>query len=823
MITTSSYAKRILLVEDLDQFYGPITRWLREEGYDVTLAKTHEEALQALDTMHYHLAIVDIRLDDADDKNEAGMELLLDIEERQLNDVMPCIVLTAYENVSNILVATQQRRVARYIQKRGGYRIELLKAIRELFEERIKINFDLVYDGDSDDLINDVASDINWSMGAKPQLDILTPQVRDLFGKLFAKARRLYMSKLKPGLTGAAVVRVQPTWEHGLGPSYVAKIGRRDKVTTEHQNYEEYVKPYLPPNTIAQVAVAHTQYISALLYTFAETDLGPLEEFDEFYQRSQPELIAASLRNLFQNTCRYWYDSRQRIFEDLPRLYYRAFQLDEKKLVGRIQTVLPQFDPAQETFQFNRIPLVVTNPIAWLARYHNECVLPVYHSITHGDLTGRNIMVDQANKCWLIDFYRTYDSHILRDFVILETDIKYRLLPEPDLEDFIRLEEALLETHQNESLPALDSDLSADIRKAVMVIAHLRSIAHNFSRGLSTRDRDSYKEYLISILMATLNVARLRHIEEDRKLQAMLSASLICNELDKLAGRESPQISADKVVRPLVSSRPAASEKNSAPDTTAQQRFLLEHFSANKLILFVGSDTPGGDWPSPDKLAQQLMAEIDYKPTPDDSPAKLFAIYYNKRRSRPHLINKHVEYYERNRPPAFFKDVTAFRWPAIYTTNQHTYLEEAYQSRQVPYQVISLLEQPEPTQTESVPVYKLYGSLSKAYRNEPPTVLPITEFDHRNRGTLARLKHFLGKLKQDLSQGNFLLMLHACDDELKLIHDYCRPSVRLGTVWVVGANFSEKQQDTYRDLNLRVLPDDPVRLLSVFATVAPHS
>jgi len=764
MLTTANYVRRILLVEDLERFFTPIMRWLREEGYKVTLARSYDEALQALDVNHYHLAIVDIRLEDADEENEAGMRLLRDIEDRQLNDIMPCIVLTAYENVNNILVATQERRVARYIQKRGGYRTELLKAIRELFKESIKINFELAYDGNSDELIHQIAHDINWSMGAKPQLDVLKPQVRDLLGKLFVKARRLYMSKLQPGLTGAAVVRIQPTWEHGLGPSYVAKIGRRDKVSTEHGNYEEYVKPYLPPNTIAQVAVAYTQYIGALLYTFAENDLGPLEEFDDFYERSQPQVIAASLRNLFQYTCRYWYDSRQRVIEDLPRLYYRAFQLDEKKLVGRIQTVLPQFNPAQATFQFNRIPLVATNPIAWLAMHADECALPVYHSITHGDLTGRNVMVDEAGKCWLIDFYRTYDSHILRDFVILETDIKYRLLPKPNLEDFIRLEETLLEAHESEALPALNSDLPAGLGKAAMVVGHLRNIAHDISRGLGTRSRDSYKEYLISLLMATLNVARLRHVEEERKLQAMLSASLVCNELDKLAGRKPPQISVDKYVKPHPAARSVPAAKSPVPHVTAQQRFLLEHFSANNLILFVGSSSSSGvAWPA----------------------------------------------------------VTAFRWPAIYTTNQHTHLEEAYRHGQTPYQVIISPDQAA-NLAENVPIYKLYGCLNKAYRDEPSPVWLTAEFDPRDQDALTRVQRFLSKLVHDLNQGKFLLMLYATEDELALIYKHCRPTVRMGTIWVVDASFSEEQQDTYRNLNLRVLPDEPAQLLSLFATLAPH-
>jgi len=479
MQAISDHAKRILLIEDLERFSTPLMRWLDEQGYQITLAKSFAEALSALDQNHYHLAIVDIRLQDDDEENEQGMELLREIKERQLNDVMPCIMLTAYARVDSILQATQEHRVARYIQKKPGYRTELLNAVHELFEQEIKINFDLFYDGGSDEIVLDIANDVNWSMSSKPPSGLMVSQVRDLFGKLFVKARRVYMSKLRPGLTGSAIVRVQPTWVHGLGPSHVAKIGRREKIETEEKHYQEYVSPYLPHNTVTQVDAAYTRHMGAIQYTFAAGDLAPLEEFDKFYKRSQAETIAASLRNLFQNTCRYWYDRRERAFENLPQLYYGAFQLDQEKLIGRIQVVLPRFDPRRETFQFDQAPVEATNPIAWLARHQDECILPVYHSITHGDLTGRNIMVNESGNCWLIDFYRTYNSHVLRDFVILETDIKYRLLPTPDIRDFFTLEAALLQT---ESPPNLEN-LPADVQKAARAVSALRDTAHEFSRG----------------------------------------------------------------------------------------------------------------------------------------------------------------------------------------------------------------------------------------------------------------------------------------------------------------------------------------------------
>jgi ActR/RegA family two-component response regulator len=823
----SNHPKEILLVEDQEQFYNPLKRWLREEGYQMTLAKSYEEALVILEEKRFHLAIVDIRLKDDDEKNEAGMQLLLDIEEKQLNEVMPCIVLTAYANIDNILTATQKRGVAKFIQKKPeGYRTELLEAVHELFNEKIRINFDLIYDAGTEKLVTEIANDINWSMSGKPLLDLLHLQIKDLFGRLFVKAKSVFISKLKPGLTGAAVVRVQPTWGHGLGPSYVVKVGRRDKIQTENTSYEEYVEPFLPNDKPTPIDVAYSRHLGMLWYRFAEGDTGPLKEFDEFYQRNQPEVIATTVCNLFKNTCRYWYDHAERRIGDLPQLYYEAFQLDEQKLVNRIQVVLPHFAPEQKTFLLNQSALgEVTNPIAWLRQYRNEYILPVYHCITHGDLTGRNIMVSDDGRCWLIDFYRTYPSHILRDFVILESDIKYRLLSAPNWRDFLRFETALLKVGQTSTLVDFDKNLPAELHKAGQVIAALRTVAYEFARGRrTTGPLSSVREYLFSLLMTTLNVVRLRHIQEEQKLRAMVSAALICGELDKLAGRESIQFNFNEILS--MPEQPQAmliEEHNlfssSTPlKPTAQQKLLAKYLAAGNLILFIGSGkSSSSSWSTLEELARELMIEIDYEPAPGDSPLKLIGIYVHEI-GRADLVKKLVTYYEGNILPPFFEQAPTFTWPAVYTTNQHTYLESAYQNSGKPCDEIVSPPQRLETGPGRTPLYKLYGSLSKAHRHDPAT-LPITDQEYRQSETRSRLNQFLDRLKQDLNEGKFLLIVYPTEQELKLFQDYFKPAPDSGSIWIAGTQFSEEEQDFYRRQGLRVVPNDPSELLSLFSTL----
>lgn len=576
------HLKRILLIEDQEQFYKPVMRWLSDEGYYVTHVGTYDEALHAIHHEHFHLALVDLSLVYDDPDNEDGFRLLQEIQDIGLRDYMPCIMLTAFGTMPKTLKAFNILHVSRFIPKEAGFRRELLTAVDEIFNQEIQINFDLQYADDSAHIIDQIAQGINWTVGKRPAHDGLTAQVLDLFGHLFFEAKSVEINPLTPGLTGASVIRVRPTWAQGRGTSSVAKIGRADKVRTEAERFEENVLNFLPPNTISQVKkVTYTRHIGALLFTFTEHDMVPLKEFDAFYHAQQSDIIMDSLRNLFETTCRHWYNgTREPLSEqDLQSVYYATFQYDVSKLVQRIQIVLPEFDPDTPTFRFCEEGVEWTNPIYWLSRHAESCTMPIYRSITHGDLNGRNIMVDHTNKCWLIDFYRTQKSHIMRDFVILESDIKYRLMPKLSQESFYRLEKLLLN----------GSDMSAeeetDIAKAVRVVKTLRELAHQFASGDQgmideAEQKKLEQEHLTSMLMTTLNVVRLRHIDETRKFQALLSASLLCTKLDMLAGR------------PIERPWPSEPARLTLPRLyfSAQLHHLSELLSQDRLSLYIGSE-----------------------------------------------------------------------------------------------------------------------------------------------------------------------------------------------------------------------------------------
>jgi ActR/RegA family two-component response regulator len=535
LLNHQGHQKNILLLDDDTEFAKPVMRWLRKAGYAVSLAMTLDESFRCLERERYHLAIVDIRLDDMDEGNQGGMDFLHIRDERGLREIMPAIVLTGNATMDNVLEAFTQYSVFSYIKKEPGYREKLLHEVNRAFEEEIQINFNLKYDEDSDEILSEVVNDIYWSERLISDGGLLACEAQDLFGKLFRNAESIYLTKLKPGLSGAGIVHVSPFWaETGLGPTRVVKVDRLDKSLKEKHNYGAYVKNSLPHAT-TQVSYAQSHHLGAALYSFAEDASVEFMEFDEYYQKTNLKDIKSieeSLHNLIFKTCRFWYDQTRGQRANLQSLYFQAFNLDRAKLVMRLQELMPDYDSSLSTLLLPGSESRQLNPLYWLKSHERECTLAVKLCITHGDMTGRNIMVDGSGKCWLIDFLRTYESHSLRDFVILETDLKYRLGPILSDQDSLDFEKVLILQGVHSSSVRLPAHWEKETRKLFAVIKIIRDLARQVGFGVANPNQVN-TEYMISLLMATLNVVRLRHMPLRRKMQALRTAILICERLEE--------------------------------------------------------------------------------------------------------------------------------------------------------------------------------------------------------------------------------------------------------------------------------------------------
>jgi CheY-like chemotaxis protein len=95
----------ILVVDDIEDWRDTVSGLLEEEGYLVKTASSMEEALTLLETVSFCLAVLDVRLDESDEGNRDGLELMHKIN--RLYPTVRVIILTGYADVAMVQEALQ--------------------------------------------------------------------------------------------------------------------------------------------------------------------------------------------------------------------------------------------------------------------------------------------------------------------------------------------------------------------------------------------------------------------------------------------------------------------------------------------------------------------------------------------------------------------------------------------------------------------------------------------------------------------------------------------------------------------------------------------
>ena len=96
------------MVDDLPDVRLTLSGLLSDEGYEVCPVSSRAEALQAVDAGHFHVAVLDVRLDETDEENREGLLLMREIKEKDPN--VAIIILTGYADVQMVRDALQPDR-----------------------------------------------------------------------------------------------------------------------------------------------------------------------------------------------------------------------------------------------------------------------------------------------------------------------------------------------------------------------------------------------------------------------------------------------------------------------------------------------------------------------------------------------------------------------------------------------------------------------------------------------------------------------------------------------------------------------------------------
>ncbi len=521
---------RILVVDDLPDVRNTVIGILQDEGYLTRAARSRQEALSILENERFHVAVLDVRLDESDEDNQEGMELLAEIN--QSYPAITVIMLTGYADVDMVRKALQpiNGKQPAYSVVLKNEMMGLPKTVRGAFQQSLRLNLQLVIE-DPQAAIEQLAGQVRFPDGKAPPPEDAALQIREIFCTLFFECEKINLRQMPQGFSGAAVFQVTPTYQgKGEGQGVVVKVGNRGEISAEISNYDKYVKGIVGNHRIPEaMRSAQTRHLGGILYSFIGLG-GQTENFTGYYhQTNLLDDLLPVLNNLYHETLFPLKDKTGRMKEncDLRAFYMQHLHLNEEKL-QRIASGIHEgqaifSERADGTWQFGteRLP----NPLHYArgARFQVDS----FFTTIHGDLNGQNILLDPNRATWLIDFLTTTDDgHILQDYAALETDLRFRLIPRSGvtLDSLLKWARVCFE---GSLLTAPLSESAYDhpgLFKGHRIMLRIRALA---AQTTGYRER----AYLIALFFNALRAATYREASDFTRNHALYCAAKIADRL----------------------------------------------------------------------------------------------------------------------------------------------------------------------------------------------------------------------------------------------------------------------------------------------------
>ncbi len=537
---------RILILDDLPSWRKVLVNLLQQHGYEAVAVETVEEALAEVQTNLYHVLILDIymRGGDGDSPNSQGFALLHTLAEKGLTEVVQVIMLSAYGTKDLMRQAFREYKVVDFLEKhefssRWEDLLHRIKAITHSTES-INLALDLAWPPQTNQgkIARQLRLDTQAARSHRHALETLGEELEDLFCRLFADAQSVRVRPLTPGWSGAGVLQIQPFYrDGGKGRDLLVKFGAIESIATEYANFQKHVQNFISEGRSSVVLhTRRTVHLGGIIYSLLGAGGDQMKDFATFYHESTTAEIKKSLFQLITRTCENWYANRTSLQQlDLAAIYQKVFGFQPGRLEAALNRALQTLDIERRphVILFNALPegRTFTNPLP-IADQTLACFSHL--SISHGDLNPHNMLVDESNRIWLIDFQSTGESHILRDIATLDAVVRFQILQthEASLEERLAFEEILCSAESYTHLETLDQSFHSDnpaLRKAFDTVVYLRTLARH---TMSSSRRAEIHEYYIALMYIALNTLRFTEtLSTLQRQHALLSASLLADRL----------------------------------------------------------------------------------------------------------------------------------------------------------------------------------------------------------------------------------------------------------------------------------------------------
>jgi len=254
------------------------------------------------------------------------------------------------------------------------------------------------------------------------------------------------LETLSGGRSGAYVFKATPLATDGCtreGVPAAVKVAPLDAGTSERANYDQFVRPLLPPPyrpDLRGFATAHHR--AALCYSFVGDGEKPHTLTDRLAAGDLAALDMV-LSSTFKKLRECWYGVRQAPKAGVARYYLERYFGDRVSATAT-ETIL--FDHAARYFNAQQradgywIGKIIF-PFICDALLAGGDMRPFTSCILHGDLNSDNVVLDRGGTlAALVDFQRTGYGHVFQDLASLEASVRINYPAQASFGDILEIE-----------------------------------------------------------------------------------------------------------------------------------------------------------------------------------------------------------------------------------------------------------------------------------------------------------------------------------------------------------------------------------------------
>lgn len=353
-----------------------------------------------------------------------------------------------------------------------------------------------------------------------------------IVNRIYSDSSLVRMERLKGGFS--ANTYLVSSFDRSLRRQLptVLKIAPIQTTNREHSAYKKHVEKFILNNSTTILGTYSHNTHSGLRYNFLGItgDDSHLTWLENIYRNEPIERILPLFDQIFKNVLKPWYGQPRlenvRLYEEHDPFRLFTSILDDAKSILNISA-------DDETIDCPLLGRRLPNPYHFLKYIYPERrnrATQWYTSIVHGDLNMKNILVDEKDNIYIIDFSETRQSNIVSDFARLEPIFKFETFNIEDEEPFgevLRFEERLAQTSSIKQAPSyLYSGKDMMVEKAYKAICALRGYA-----SAVTIFEDDIVPYLLAVLEWTYPVVIYYGLSHNAKLYSAYSAALIVEKI----------------------------------------------------------------------------------------------------------------------------------------------------------------------------------------------------------------------------------------------------------------------------------------------------